>query len=375
MYKKKLIICFHPYSYLGGATISLSQLLNGMDKKKYKIVFLYIKKDDNLDLNKNIKIIKIKSSRTLLSITQVRKILSRYNNEKFSKKIFISNQNYSNIFTSFILKDFQNFKSVLIERNHLDEMNYYESINDFLKKNIIKFIMRLNYSKATLIIGNTKKLSKDLSVFVNKKIKTIYSPTNSSKIIKLSKSYSPRVIKKDSSRTRLLSVSRFTKRKDVLTLLEAFNELSNKYKNIDLILIGYGPELNNINKFVKDNKHSNRVFVLPPKKNPFPFFILSDLYIMTSLYEGCPSSIIEATILNLPVISSNCNSGPSEILLNGRGGTLYKKKNKYSLIKKISLFMNNKQIFKKKLKVAKKYIYRFEEKKILKQYNELFNTL
>ena len=375
MYKKKLIICFHPYSYLGGATISLSQLLNGMDKKKYEIVYLYIKKDNNLSLNKNIKIIKIKSTRTILSIIQVRKIISKYNNKKFVKKIYISNQNYSNIFSPFILKGFQNFKSVLIERNHLDELNYYESIKDFLKKNLIKIIMRLNYSKATLIIGNAKKLSKDLSVFVNKKIKTIYSPTNSSKIIKLSKLYLPRVIKKDISRTRLLSVSRFTKRKDVLTLLEAFNVLSDKLKNIDLILIGYGPELNNINKFIKNNKLSNRVFVLPPKKNPFPFFLISDLYVMTSLYEGCPNSIVEATILNLPVISSNCNSGPSEILLNGKGGTFYKKKNTYSLMRKIFLFMNNKKTFKRKLKIAKKNIYRFEEKKILKQYNDLFNTL
>ena len=375
MCKKKLIICFHPYSYLGGATISLSQLLNGIDKNLFEIVYLYIKKDKNLDLNKNIKIIKIKSSRTLLSIIQVRKILSKYNNKKFIKKIYISNQNYSNIFTPFILKNFKNFKSVLIERNHLDELYYYESIKDFLKKNIIKNIMRINYSKASLIIGNAKKLSKDLSAFVNKKINTIYSPTNSSKIIKLSKSYIPSIIKRDSSRIRLLSVSRFTKRKDVLTLLEAFSSLSNKYKNVDLILIGYGPELNNINKFVKDNKLSNRVFVLPPKRNPFPFFIISDLYIMTSLYEGCPNSIVEATMLNLPVISSNCNSGPSEILLNGRGGTFYKKNNKYSLMKKISLFLDNKKTFKKKLKVAKNNIYRFEEKRILKQYNDLFNTL
>jgi len=346
-----------------------------MDKKKFEIVYLYIKKDNSLDLNKNIKIIKIKSTRMLLSIIQVRKILSKYNNKRFAKKIYISNQNYSNVFTPFILKGFQNYKSVLIERNHLDELNYYESIKDFLKKNIIKSIMRLNYSKVTLIIGNAKKLSKDLSVFVNKKIKTIYSPTSSSKIIKLSKSYVPSIIKKDISRTRLLSVSRFTKRKDVLTLLKAFNVLSNKYKDVDLILIGYGPELNNIKKFVRDNKLSNRVFVLPPKKNPFPFFIISDLYIMTSLYEGCPNSIVEATMLNLPVISSNCNSGPSEILLNGRGGTFYKKKNTYSLVKKISLFMDNKKIFKRKLKVAKNNIYRFEEKRILKQYNDLFNTL
>ena len=73
-----------------------------MDKKIFEIVYLYIKKDKNLDLNKNIKIIKIKSSRTLLSIIQVRKILLKYNNKRFVKKIYISNQNYSNIFTPFL---------------------------------------------------------------------------------------------------------------------------------------------------------------------------------------------------------------------------------------------------------------------------------
>jgi len=45
------------------------------------------------------------------------------------------------------------------------------------------------------------------------------------------------------------------------------------------------------------------------------------------------------------------------------------------LVKKISLFMDNKKTFKRKLKVAKNNIYRFEEKRILKQYNDLFNTL
>ena len=44
-------------------------------------------------------------------------------------------------------------------------------------------------------------------------------------------------------------------------------------------------------------------------------------------------------------------------------------------MKKISLFMGNKKIFKKKLKVARNNIYRFEEKRILKQYNDLFKTL
>ena len=375
MYRKTLIICFHPYSYLGGATISLCQLLNGLNKKKFKIIYLYLKKDNNLSLDKNIKVVKIKTQRTFYSIFKLKKIISYYDKKKFKKKIYISNQNYSNILTSFILKDFKEFKSILIERNHLDEFKYHDSLKNYFKNLIIKILMQMNYKKATTIVGNAKKLSKDLGNFVNAKVKTIYSPTNSKKIMMLSKSYTPLDIKKNKSRIRLLSVSRFTKRKDLITLLKAFNIVSIKYPNLDLILIGNGSEINNINNFIKMNKLSKKVFVLPSKKNPFPYFLISDLYIMTSLYEGCPNSIVEAITLNLPVISSNCNSGPNEILLNGIGGFIFKKQDTFSLAKKIDLFFKNKNLFKKKLYFAKKKINRFDEKKILKKYNNLIESL
>ena len=96
---------------------------------------------------------------------------------------------------------------------------------------------------------------------------------------------------------------------------------------------------------------------------------------MPSLYEGCPNSIIEATVLNLPVISSNCNSGPSEILLNGKGGYFFKKQDYFSLANKIKLFMKNKSIFVKKLNIAKKKLYRFEENLIVKQYRNLLDKV
>ena len=64
---------------------------------------------------------------------------------------------------------------------------------------------------------------------------------------------------------------------------------------------------------------------------------------MTSLYEGCPNSIVEATALNLPVISSNCNTGPSEILLNGKGGFIFKKKNHYNWPVKLNYLLKIKK--------------------------------
>lgn len=375
MHNKTLIICLHPYSDMGGATNKIIQMLNSLNKKNYEIIYIYIKKNFKLNLNSNIKTIKLKNKRMLFSFFEIKRILFNYHKKNFKKKIFISNQNYSNSLTYFLTKDFKEFKSILIERNHLDELYYYNSIQDYLKKNIIKLFMKFTYKNASKIIGNTKKLSKDLSAFVNSKVKMIYSPTNSKEIIRLSKKYKPKNIRKDPKKVRLLSISRFTKRKNLITLLKALRIVSTKYNNIELILIGYGPELDNIKNYIQENKLNKKVFLLPFKKNPYPYFLISDIYIMPSLYEGCPNSIIESLVLNLPVISSNCNSGPEEILLNGRGGFIFEKKNFVELADKVGLYMKNKSIFKKKLNFAKKKIFRFEEKKVISEYLNLFKEI
>ena len=368
MSNKTLVICLHPYSNKGGATNKIIQLLNKIDNKKFEIVYIYLKKNTKLKLNPKIKIIKLKSQRTLFSLFEIRKILSILDKKNFHKKIFISNQNYSNVLVYFLLKYFKNYKSILIERNHIDELYYYETIKDFFKKFLIKTLMKLTYWYSYKLIGNSKNLSKDLSKFVNKKVHTIYSPTNFKQLIRLSKNYKPKDVLDKKSKIRLLSVSRFTKRKDLITLLRAFNIVNAKYQNIELILIGYGSELNRIKEYIEENNLRNKIFIISYKDNPYPYFLISDLYVMPSLYEGCPNSIIEATALNLPVISSNCNTGPSEILLNGKGGFIFKKKNHIELASKIQLFIKNKKIFMKKMAIAKKNIFRFDEKSILKEY-------
>ena len=375
MSNKKLLICLHPYSNKGGATIKIQQILNNLSPKNFEIVYLYIKKNSKLNLNTNIKTIKIKSKRTLFAYFEIKKIISTYNQKKFSKKIFISNQNYSNVLVYYLLRGFKDFKSVLIERNHLDELYYYNSVKDFIKKFIIKILMKMNYKYSDRIIGNAKKLSKDLSKFVNKKVHTIYSPNNPKEILKFSKVYKPKFFLKDEKKIRLLSISRFTKRKNIITLIKAFNEINKKYVNFELILIGYGPELKKIKSFITENKLNKNIFILDYIENPYPYFLISDLYISTSLYEGCPNSIIEAIILNLPVISSNCNSGPDEILLKGKGGFIFQKKNFHELANLLELFLLKKNIFIKKTNIAKKNLYRFDQKKIIGEYNFLLNNL
>ena len=82
--KKIKLIIFHPYSRIGGADKSLSRLINELDSKKYEIIFITLKKPYIKNyLEKKIKIIEIKRSRTLFSIFEIRKILKSFStNEK-----------------------------------------------------------------------------------------------------------------------------------------------------------------------------------------------------------------------------------------------------------------------------------------------------
>jgi glycosyltransferase involved in cell wall biosynthesis len=101
----------------------------------------------------------------------------------------------------------------------------------------------------------------------------------------------------------------------------------------------------------------------------------SDLFVLTSKYEGFANVIVESVVLNTPVISANCNSGPSEILLNGKGGELYKPNSIYSLIKKINKFLKNPKVLKSKTIQAKKLLYRFDKIHSAKIYSKVFDKI
>ena len=95
---------------------------------------------------------------------------------------------------------------------------------------------------------------------------------------------------------------------------------------------------------------------------------LTNLFILSSLYEGLPNVLLEALALNKFVISSNCPTGPSEILDNNKGGLLFKISDHEDLAKKILFFRSNKFDCLKKIKHAKKRLHRFDYNKNLKKY-------
>ena len=97
-----------------------------------------------------------------------------------------------------------------------------------------------------------------------------------------------------------------------------------KYRAAELLLIGSGQEEAKLRLFIDDNKLSDYVKLINFTPNPFPYIKLSDVFILTSKYEGNPNILLETSILKKLIISTNCNTGPKEILQNGKGGFLVK---------------------------------------------------
>ena len=371
--KKIKLIFFHPYSNIGGADNSLARLIDNIDKNKFSITFVSLNKSFlKKTLGKKIEFVTLKANRAIFSIFQLKKlVLKNYQNKAFKKVIVISNQNYANLVCLFATYKLEYIKKILIERNHLDELSIYFNFNEFFKKNFLKMLIKFFYPKANKIIGISQKLSNDLKKFINKDVTTIYNPAFDKSIYKLAKKRTKLINKSD----YIINVSRFTKRKDHRTTLLAFNEVTKTFKTLKLILIGYGPEMKNILNLSKSLNIQKNVIIIKNCSNPYPFIEKAKLLIHTSVYEGFCNVLVEGIMLNTPVISTNCNAGPSEILLNGRGGDLINVGDYISLAKNIKYFLNNSKKLKNKTILAKKNLERFEIKTNVKKYSNVFEKI
>ncbi len=119
----------------------------------------------------------------------------------------------------------------------------------------------------------------------------------------------------------ILTVGSFKKQKDHRTLLKAFSLMPENI-NARLIILGDGPLRNNLEKLIIELEISKKVLLPGFFIDPYPWYINSDLFVLSSQWEGFGNVIVEALECGLPVVSTNCPSGPSEILDNGRYGAL-----------------------------------------------------
>ena len=119
----------------------------------------------------------------------------------------------------------------------------------------------------------------------------------------------------------LLGIGRLGRQKNFELLIKAFNEMRSRI-DCRLIILGEGRRRSSLEKLV--NRLGLNEYVELPGfvVNPFAYLAKSDLFVLSSLWEGSPNALAEALALGIPVVSTDCDSGPHEILQDSRYGRL-----------------------------------------------------
>jgi N-acetylgalactosamine-N,N'-diacetylbacillosaminyl-diphospho-undecaprenol 4-alpha-N-acetylgalactosaminyltransferase len=296
----------------GGAERVVSLLANNLDSK-FKIFLILLDKKIEYPINSNIEVFYLSTN-----FLRTNKLKQFFLLPKLTYKLYnyCKDNNIESILSFLPIPNFiavsqkiffsQTLKIIISERAFPSK--YLKETNSRFIQFVNKFLIKKLYNKADIIVPNSYMIKQDLENnfdLYKPNYKVIYNPIDS--VV-----FKPNHLKSEGSPYIFIHVGRFNKVKNHKLLINAFSRLEEI--NAILLLVGNGPLFGEINQLVHDLKLEQKVFFLGSRKFPEICLNNADCMILTSLFEGFPNVILEALSCGLSVISTDCKSGPREIL-------------------------------------------------------------
>jgi N-acetylgalactosamine-N,N'-diacetylbacillosaminyl-diphospho-undecaprenol 4-alpha-N-acetylgalactosaminyltransferase len=280
--KKKLVIFIYSLGK-GGAERIVSTLLFCL-QDRFDISLVLLKNDIAYAIPDNVKV-------DVLSLNPF--LFKKYCEEN---KIDVSLSLLTKPNFISIISKFLGNKTRIVVSEHTNTILWYSK---FMQK-----LISLFYKKADRVIAVSKKIEYNLNNLLGVKNTTvIYNPYNVSSIIE----------QQDiSDDVDFISIGTLYEVKNHKLLIEAFSLVENTKSN--LYILGDGPLKKELEDFVKSLSLENRVKFLGFQPNPYKYLKKAKVFVLTSNNEGLPNVLIEALALKCAIISTDCISGPREIL-------------------------------------------------------------
>jgi glycosyltransferase involved in cell wall biosynthesis len=311
---KKKILFILTYFYAGGTERVIFNLSEKLIKKNCDITIISLQtfhksyeipkyiKTETLSTEKSIfyRLPKFFIFHAFIKIINVIKLLRHFNKmkTKLDKFDLILNQE-TVVLPTFALKKSTKNKIFLWVHN-----DRHIKLKTKLKRWMYK--KRLDGTKIITVSQGVKNFLKQCNVKA-KIIKTIYNPFDIKLITELSKKPNTQI----PSESYIIHAGIFCPQKRHDRLLKAFKKLKTECKLV--LLTHHNDELE---KLIKENGLENKVIIAGFQKNPYPWFKCAKLSVLCSDYEAMPMVIVESLACSCPVVSTDCRSGPNEILVN-----------------------------------------------------------
>ncbi|ABW26064.1 glycosyl transferase, group 1 [Acaryochloris marina MBIC11017] len=303
----------------GGAERVLINLANGFVKSGYQVDFVlgqawgpHLKK-----IPSEITVVDLKAAGSFASIRK----LAQYLKHK-EPQALISGMHFANE-VAILAKRLVKTNTVVIATEH-NTLTHSLRHNKNRKKRIIPFAIRLLYPWADRVVtvsqGATASLT-EISSISPDKITTIYNPVIAPDLFSKANADIDHPWFQPGEPPVIIGVGKLEPQKDFPTLIRAFARVR-KQLSCRLVILGWGPDLEKLKEFTAEMGVQDDVDLMGYVDNPYPYMARAQVFTLSSAWEGLPTVLIEALALGKPVVSTDCPSGPREILQGGKYGAL-----------------------------------------------------
>ena len=305
-------------------------IASALSERNHDIELILVKKEGELAdrIPRSIKVVDLASTGALMSIPA----LFRYF-RKHKPPLLISSLPHISLL-AIIVKLLACAKTniVIVEHNTLSQSVRFASS---LKDRTLPLLMRIIYPLADKIVAVSTGVADDLSKIIGiprPQIEVIYNPVVTPELHALSLESVGHPWFEHGEPPVILGIGRLTQAKGFSTLIHAFSRIRENQCLARLIILGEGDERSHLEQLISELGIESEVSLPGFHQNPYFFLRNASVFVLSSLWEGLPTVLIEALACGTAIVSTNCPSGPDEILENGKWGTLVPVNNENALV-------------------------------------------
>lgn len=354
----------------------VQNITDNIDQSKYAVSFVGLKIEESFksEIPKDVRMVDLSKDHIP---TALFKLILYFKKER--PDIFVSAFPHINVLAVMakIASGVQT-KVILTDHNHFLGLarNARSLYRKFFGLFILPPLMRIFYPLSDAVICASEGVKESILDVVNvkDKIKVIYYPVAADKIQGLSREPVDHPWFLHSEIPVVLAAGRLINQKDFPTLLRAF-KLVIQVKPARLVILGEGKDRGKLEKLVENLGISEHVEFLGFQRNPFKYMSKASVFVLSSLHEGFGNVLVEAMACGTPVISTDCKSGPGEIIENDKSGILVPVGDYRSLSKAIIKVLSDESLRQKFSAEGLERVKYFSVEKNIRGYEKVFQEL
>jgi glycosyltransferase involved in cell wall biosynthesis len=334
---KERLAFFLPGMYDGGAERIMLNLANGIISRGYPVDFVLARAEGPFmdEVPESARLIDLKASRVLSSTPALVRYL------RHERPTALLSILYANIIAVWAKR----LAGIPI-RVILGEHNTLSSVvkgGDEPRLRSYPSLARWFYPWADGIVAVSGGVADDLAQVIKiprERIQVIYNPIVTKELFEKSKASIDHPWFRSGEPPVLLAVGRLTVQKAFDVLIGAFNQVRKDHR-VRLLILGEGEDRPALEALIKEYGLNEEISLPGFLPNPYPYMAHAAAFILSSRWEGLPTVLVEAMALGAPIISTDCPSGPREILMDGKWGQLVAVDDPFSLATAISTSLQN----------------------------------